>query len=200
MEPTAAHRSHDRATGASSLRTLLALSAAVALGVGGWLLTRAPTTHGGARSTAVDGVLTEAARLFEGDTGSQTRHSIDLYRQALELARAQGNLELELRALQRLAEGHTRIAECHLALPYLDTQLELLRAEGRRREVARGLGHRGACLLSLGDLEGALRADEDALAIHQKLGGHSGCGEDADRDRRDLLAPGRPVAGDRLPA
>ncbi len=182
-ESVASRRSHRRAGGAGSVRGLLALAAVVGLGIGAWLLTRAPTTEAGRSNTeadrspeTLDTAFAEAERLFEADAGTQTRRSIEQYRHALELARDQGDRPHQLKALERLADAHAMLAECHLALPYLDAQLELLRAESRRQEEAEVLSTRGTCLLSLGDLEGALRASEEALAIHQQLSDRSGEG------------------------
>jgi len=98
------------------------------------------------------------------------RQAIDLYTQALAIARDIGNRQVEDRALGNLGLCYYRLGDYRQAIDLHTQALAIARDIGNRRIEGTDLGNLGLCHFSLGDYRQAIDLHTQALAIARDIG------------------------------
>ena len=104
------------------------------------------------------------------------RQAIDLYTQALAIARDTGNRQGETSALGGLGICHQRLGDYRQAIDLHTPALAIVRDIGNRRGETSALGNLGICHQHLGDYRQAIDLYTQALAIARDTGHRRGEG------------------------
>jgi tetratricopeptide (TPR) repeat protein len=99
------------------------------------------------------------------------RDAVEVDEIALHAAQALGDLDAQTNMSKRLARANTRLGEFDKAKRQVESMLELNRRHGDRRGEASALKSQGILFLATGQLELAMAAFRDALALMTEVGG-----------------------------
>ena len=125
------------------------------------------------------------------------RQAIDLYTQALAIARDIGDRQGEGAALGNLGLCHFSLGDYRQAIDLHTQALAIARDIGDRQGEGAALGNLGLCHSSLGDYRQAIDLHTQALAIARDIGDRQGEGDRAGQPGALPLQPGRLPAGHR---
>ena len=125
------------------------------------------------------------------------RQAIDLYTQALAIARDIGDRQSEGDALGNLGLCHFRLGEYRQAIDLYTQALAIARDIGDRQGEGAALGNLGLCHSSLGEYRQAIDLHTQALAIARDIGDRQGEGTALGNLGNCHYQPGRVPAGHR---
>jgi CHAT domain-containing protein/tetratricopeptide (TPR) repeat protein len=111
-----------------------------------------------------------AERLRSEGSAAALRRALVLFGSAWAAYRARGDRGMEGEALSRLAWTHELLGEPSRARALYEEALPMLRAAGEWKRAAQALQGLGATQRQLGDLRGAVRANQEAFAIQERIG------------------------------
>ncbi|MBC8447743.1 MAG: tetratricopeptide repeat protein [Chloroflexi bacterium] len=104
----------------------------------------------------------------------QVARAIELYQEALAIAREISDRWREGINLGRLGSAYRDLGEIERAIKLLEESLTITREIGDRREEGIQLGRLGRAYRALGQIERAIEFYEEALAITREIGGETG--------------------------